>query len=190
MPANQQQATPATGATRPRVLIVEDDAECARWYAITLETAFDVEVVNTFALAVSRIKSPDKPRVDGILVDCNLPNGKGIDTIDRFQNLVPQVSMTVVSGFPYHQGDLIRAGAQSFLQKPHSASELLEHVIGDIARHQVRQQFHSVDQLGKEIKEGLRDASDSMCAALKVTGEDTVLRAPDPKSEPKSRAKA
>jgi CheY-like chemotaxis protein len=68
--------------SRPKILIVEDDADARRLYALGLnQRGFEVKLAATGAEAVERVTSGEKP--DVILLDWLLPLMDGGEVLDR-----------------------------------------------------------------------------------------------------------
>lgn len=108
------------------VLIVENEEDIARLYAMLLEDAgYDVEIANTLTEGEARISQ--EPLPDCCLLDLILPNGQGVDLLDGFENRHPstEVPIVAVTGYPVSVHAVKKAGAQALLQKPVSKEDLL-----------------------------------------------------------------
>lgn len=70
-------------------------------------------------------------RPDIALIDLGLPDGSGLDLIDRLNRLTPRISRIVaISGDPVLGAAAHRAGADAFLEKPISLATHLEQMLG------------------------------------------------------------
>jgi len=84
--------------TRARVLIVEDNSDIRRLYAIGLnQRGYEVKLAANGAEAVERIASE---RPDIILLDWLMPLMDGGEVLDRVSNDVADTSVIVISGQP------------------------------------------------------------------------------------------
>lgn len=82
-----------------RLLLVEDnpgDADLVGgWLADARDFGFEIEVVATLADAIATL---DRCAYDGIILDLNLPDSTGIDTLKRLVRVAHDVPIIVVSG--------------------------------------------------------------------------------------------
>ena len=122
---------------RPIVLIVDDErqyvellGELLEKYGLEAHTAFDAGD----ALFSMRSKVPDL-----ILMDLKMPEMDGLALIDRLrsENEWKQIPIVVVSARTGKdvQSEVLAAGADRFLPKPFSSSELME-VLGEFVMMQ------------------------------------------------------
>src|SRR3954447_24541136 len=94
-------APTAAVASRAKVLIVEDNSDVRRLYAIGLnQRGFEVKLAANGAEAVERISSGEKP--DVILLDWLMPLMDGGEVLSRLQEKDGDAPMTVIviSGQP------------------------------------------------------------------------------------------
>ena len=121
--------------SRPKVLIVEDNSDVRRLYAIGLnQRGYEVKLAANGAEAVDRI-SAERP--DVVLLDWMMPLMDGGEVLDR---LGPDVSATipviVISGQPAPGDGDMDPRIQSWLTKPVTVEEL----VTEIRRRQPLQQ--------------------------------------------------
>jgi len=105
---------------RPKVLIVEDNSDVRRLYAIGLnQRGFQVKLAANGAEAVERVTA-EKP--DVILLDWLLPLMDGAEVLDHLEGLGP-ISIIVISGQPAPENldDRVRC----WLTKPVTIEELV-----------------------------------------------------------------
>ena len=110
--------------TKPRILIVEDDADARRLYAIGLnQLGFEVKLAANGAEAVERITSGEKP--DVILLDWLMPLIDGREVLERLGTSTDTsaIPVIVISGQP-SPGNLDRR-IQCWMTKPVSVEQLV-----------------------------------------------------------------
>ncbi|MES2178204.1 MAG: HD domain-containing phosphohydrolase [Gemmatimonadota bacterium] len=148
----------ATGGTRGRVLVVEDDPQNARLLSrlLTMD-GFVVSAVHDGEAALSAVGAQPP---DVILLDWMLPKVTGIDVCrqlkdDASTRLIPIVLITGL-GAREHRLEGINAGADDFLTKPFDHEELKARI-----RALVRLK-HATDEL---------DSAESVIVSLALTVE-------------------
>src|SRR6476660_5373660 len=105
--------------TRAKVLIVEDDSDVRRLYAIGLnQRGFEVKLAANGAEAVERISSGEKP--DVILLDWLMPLMDVGDAVG--------LTIIVISGQPAPPKDKMDTRIQCWLMKPVSIDDLVQHI--------------------------------------------------------------
>lgn len=112
---------------RPKVLIVEDDSDVRRLYAIGLnQHGFEVKLAANGAEAVERIHT-EKP--DVVLLDWLMPLMDGSEVLRKLsENGSRSVPVIVISGQP--TPDVVDPRIRCWLTKPVSIEELVK-AIGD-----------------------------------------------------------
>jgi DNA-binding response OmpR family regulator len=112
-----------------KVLIVDDDKDLLRLLSRhLLRAGFDVVTAQDGVSAVSVAKK-EQPKV--IVLDLGLPAGDGFRVLEMLQNLIPVSHIPVVvltARGAQAEATALSAGAAAFLQKPVSASQLIETV--------------------------------------------------------------
>ena len=123
-------APATTMMARAKVLIVEDDSDVRRLFAIGLnQRGFEVKLAANGADAVERIRT-EKP--DVILLDWLMPLMDGGQMLDHLGSGAGKVSIIVISGEPAPPNPDPRV--QSWLTKPVTIDEL----VTEIESRQVR----------------------------------------------------
>ena len=119
--------TTATKTGTKNILLVEDNGEmCLLLNLILQGKDVEVEHVKTLSDAEAFLQN-NKP--DLILLDNRLPDGFGVDFIAYIKKNNPSTKIIMISGVDQAAGDLaLEAGAEAFLSKPFSKSQLLESV--------------------------------------------------------------
>ncbi len=102
-----------------KALLVEDnpgDASLLRLSLKGLPAQVDLQHVDQLSLAVVRLQS-DPPEV--LLLDLNLPDSSGLETVSRAQKASPQVPIVVLTGGDDEAVGMeaVRRGAQDYLVK-------------------------------------------------------------------------
>ena len=121
------------GVGKRTVLLVEDNADVRRLYAIGLnQRGFEVKLASNGAEAVDRVQSE---RPDYILLDWMMPLMDGREVVERLDNQdgAGEIEIIVISGQPAPQ--TLPGRVRSWLTKPLTVDEL----VSEIGRHsQVR----------------------------------------------------
>lgn len=113
---------------RIRLLLVEDSPGDARLFAETIKEAraFQFELVHRdtidTALAFLALATPDM-----IVLDLGLPDGGGVDAIQKVQRAAPNVPLVVLTGLDDEAAAIqaLHAGAQDYLIKGQMSTSLL-----------------------------------------------------------------
>ncbi len=115
---------------KARVLIVEDDSDVRRLYAIGLnQRGFEVKLAANGAEAVERI-SRDRP--DVILLDWLMPLMDGGEVLDRLsrERQMPGIPIIVISGRPAPEDVPLDPRIRCWLTKPVSIDDLVTQIQG------------------------------------------------------------
>jgi CheY-like chemotaxis protein len=113
-------------ASKPKVLLVEDNADVRRLYAIGLnQRGFEVKLASNGAEAIDRVASE---RPDYILLDWLMPLMDGSEVLERLetQNASTDIEVIVISGQPAPTEMPRRV--RSWLTKPLSVDELASEI--------------------------------------------------------------
>jgi CheY-like chemotaxis protein len=111
---------------KPKILIVEDNADVRRLYAIGLnQRGFEVKLAANGAEAVERISSGEKP--DVILLDWLMPLMDGGEVLTRLDH-DRDVTIIVISGQPEPPEGTLDSRVQCWLIKPVSIDDLVKHI--------------------------------------------------------------
>jgi len=133
-------AAAPTTATRERVLVVDDDPSVRRWLTLLLKNHYDVGEAEDAEIALADV---EKHTPDLVIADVNLPGLTGVELVERIRTAVPdtrRVKIILVSGaMPADAlGGLAATGADDFLCKPFTSSELLSRVKALLIRRNTR----------------------------------------------------
>jgi CheY-like chemotaxis protein len=118
-----------TNVTRPKILIVEDDADVRRLYALGLnQRGFEVKLAANGAEAVERVTME---RPDVILLDWIMPLMDGREVLDKLREAVDfAVPVIVISGQPQPEQSQGDPRIQSWLTKPITIEQLVDEMAG------------------------------------------------------------
>jgi CheY-like chemotaxis protein len=114
---------------KPKILIVEDNSDVRRLYAIALnQRGFEVKLAANGAEAVERITSGEKP--DVILLDWLMPLMDGGEVISRLSEDASSLAMQiiVISGQAAPPPESRDPRIQCWLTKPVSIDELVNEI--------------------------------------------------------------
>ncbi|HEX7017344.1 MAG TPA: response regulator transcription factor [Patescibacteria group bacterium] len=109
----------------PKILLLEDDSLLARSLVDLLHTAtYSVEWVSTLHEAWFQLK---KRSFDILILDRHLEDGDGLEVIKYIHERSYQTKMIVLSqkGHVVHRIEGLQAGADEYLAKPFSLTELM-----------------------------------------------------------------
>jgi DNA-binding response OmpR family regulator len=116
---------------KPRILLVEDEANLARVLRFNLEAqGYQAEALATGEAALERLRSGGDSAVDLIVLDVMLPGISGFDVLERLRregSALPVLLLTARDA----EVDVVRGldlGADDYLTKPFGLAELLARV--------------------------------------------------------------
>ena len=117
------------GALRPKVLLVEDNADVRRLYAIGLnQRGYEVKLAANGAEAVDRVATE---RPDFILLDWLMPLMDGREVVERLdsQDGASDIEIIVISGQPAPTS--LPQRVRTWLTKPLTVDELVSEINRD-----------------------------------------------------------
>lgn len=125
--AKQSQSAPPENGHRPRLLLIEDNADMRAYLRLNLEPFYLVSEAVNGAMALDHLESV-LPEV--IVSDVMMPQIDGLEFCRRLRALedwrsVP-VLMLSAKGSAEHRVEGLQAGADDYLAKPFSMAELLQ----------------------------------------------------------------
>ena len=103
---------------KPKILLIDDEIATRFGFVRYLSSSgFDV-------IEAENLSSADRlfllQKFDAVIIDINLPDGSGLDLIEKIRKDSPEISIIIITG----SGDIplaveaIRRGADNFLTKP------------------------------------------------------------------------
>ena len=113
----ERPAPERTASPRPRILIVEDNAQARNALATLLKSRYEVEACDTAEAARERFP---KFRPDVLLTDIRLPGSSGLTLIPSVLKAIPECIVLVMTGYPFLEDAVaaMRSGARDFIVKP------------------------------------------------------------------------
>jgi response regulator RpfG family c-di-GMP phosphodiesterase len=122
---------------RERILIVDDEPSIRAWLKVLLKSSYDIAEAEDAESALAEVA---KQTVDLVIADVNLPGLSGPELVEQIRSLLPDrpVKIILVSGaMPADAlGGLAATGADDFLAKPFTSTEVLSRVKALLLRRQ------------------------------------------------------
>jgi len=121
------ESTANTNAKGERILLVEDETEVRVLAArVLLSAGYDITAVASFAEAEA-VLCREGACFDMVYSDVVLPDGNGVDLVDKALERNPKLAVLISSGYTDERSRWQRIQEQGypFLPKPHSPSRLL-----------------------------------------------------------------
>jgi excisionase family DNA binding protein len=118
-------ARPATGATRPRVLVVDDEESIRDLLAKTLALAeYDVDVAPDGRSALERIRMYP---YDLLLADLKMPGMDGLTVIREAKRYKSDLPVIIITGFSSESSaiEAVNLGVAGYLTKPFRVPQVL-----------------------------------------------------------------
>ncbi|MCF8108426.1 MAG: sigma-54 dependent transcriptional regulator [Desulfohalobiaceae bacterium] len=108
----------------PTILIVDDDVQIRRLLEQALKR-FEFEIRNAATLGQALELAEQEP-VDLLFLDLSLPDGNGLDALERFSNTAASPEIIIVTGNKSQQGAkyALEFGVFDYLQKPLDLDEI------------------------------------------------------------------
>jgi len=159
-----------------KVLLIEDDAECADAMREMLSQekspSFEVECAKKLQTGLERFS---KGGLDVVLLDLNLPDSQGLDTLVKVQPQAKDIPIIVITG----QADetlaleALRKGAQEYLVKGEVHGKMLSRVIRYAMERMRAEEWVKAE---KAQAEHLAQELDRVVKQLKETQEEMLRR--------------
>jgi PAS domain S-box-containing protein len=130
-------AVETTTGHRPRVLLVDDDADVRSIAAAMLEDAgYEVMQASSGAAALDALERADE-QAELVLVDVAMPGVNGVELAAIVRRTWPTLPIVLMTG--YADSSLLRMGAEhEILRKPFQAAELEAKLQQAMARNRIR----------------------------------------------------
>jgi excisionase family DNA binding protein len=116
---------PATGATRPRVLVVDDEASIRDLLAKTLALAeYDVDVAADGRSALERMRMYP---YDLLIADLKMPGMDGLTVIREAKRYKADLPVIIITGFSTESSaiEAVNLGVAGYLTKPFRVPQVL-----------------------------------------------------------------
>ncbi|MBU4520209.1 MAG: response regulator, partial [Gammaproteobacteria bacterium] len=168
--------SPAPGAARARLLVVDDDADMLRLLSMRLGAAgYQVTAVGSAEAALSQL---DIERPQLVLSDVRLPGRDGLALFDEIRARhpsLPVILLTAHGTIP----DAVEAtarGVYGYLTKPYEARELLEKIAQALALGAPASPSHPADEQWRaEIVSRSNRMADLLAEARMVAQSDASV---------------
>ncbi len=124
-PAPAAPARPTTGATRPRVLVVDDEASIRDLLAKTLALAeYDVDVAPDGRSALERMRLYP---YDLLIADLKMPGMDGLTVIREAKRYKADLPVIIITGFSTESSaiEAVNLGVAGYLTKPFRVPQVL-----------------------------------------------------------------
>lgn len=147
-----------------RVVVADDHAVVRRGLIQILAEVADIDVVAEAATGAEVLRWVQENDCDVVVLDVAMPNGGGIEILDRLRRLRPQVAVLILSVYPEDQYALraLKAGASGYLTKA-SAPEELTRAIRQVARGRRYITTSLAEMLAAELgREGEKEPHESL----------------------------
>src|SRR5436189_530021 len=118
-------ARPATGASRPRVLVVDDEASIRDLLAKTLALAeYDVDVAPDGRAALERMRMYP---YDLLIADLKMPGMDGLSVIREAKRYKSDLPVIIITGFSTESSaiEAVNIGVAGYLTKPFRVPQVL-----------------------------------------------------------------
>lgn len=155
----------ATKTNRRKVLIVDADETEAEQIKSAIP-CFDVQAVDTIRDALS-VLNREAQGLSCVILDPNLPNGKGVSMVKRMAKLFPHIPLLIVLGVAEAPpAEYAREGVDHVLSAPIDPSSFRSALIDCISRAEAHQMYlplkEEVDRLKAAVSantEAIREAT-------------------------------
>jgi DNA-binding response OmpR family regulator len=108
------------------ILIIDDEKElCLLLENFLAKKATSIDSSNSLENGVEKFKQMNP---DLLILDHNLPDGNGIDNISLFKKLNTSLRIIIISAMSNLRGEAMEKGADFFIEKPISFSQL-KHIL-------------------------------------------------------------
>jgi PAS domain S-box-containing protein len=134
-----------------RILLIEDNPGDALLIETALESSrdplFELQVENRLSTALDQL---EKDGFDVVLLDLNLPDSFGFETVTSVQNVVPRTPVVIVTG---NVDDAfgraaVQAGAQDYLVKDEVRSySLIRSILFAMERKRTENDLHALEEV-------------------------------------------
>jgi PAS domain S-box-containing protein len=158
--------TPPGPDVSPKVLLIDDHHGDARLLEQLLRDGFDEAVAITHAATLDEAlhQLTTNPLLNLILLDPGSPDSQGIDTFEQILNAAPNLPVVVLIGSrdTHLTVELLRRGAQDYLDKNDLTSTLVAHTV----RHALLRWYAELKRQEAEARLKTREAQLAVIAEL------------------------
>jgi signal transduction histidine kinase len=136
---------------RVKILLVEDNPGDALLIKVALESSdasyFELHVEKRLAPALARLRSE---RFQTVLLDLNLPDSNGFETVTSVQQVAPNIPVVIITGSVNEAfaRKAIQAGAQDYLEKDEIRSHsLVRSIYFAMERKRTENDLHALERV-------------------------------------------
>src|SRR4026209_2413902 len=150
-----------------RVLIIDDE----RPVLLTLEAllkrhGYHVETASTASQGLKLLRSKPSTLV---LLELQLPDADGLETLDQIKTEVPQTQVIILTAHDslHNAIESIKRGAYHFISKPYAPEELLSLVEKALEKQALLRETIELRQTAKNLKQRLAQAETRVAPVFK-----------------------
>lgn len=150
-------AAPANVRTRkqaPRILVVDDEPGILEMARDLISAEVDCKLGVASSVAEAR-RAIDRNPVDLLIVDIHLPDGDGLELLNRLRQKHPTARAIVMTGSPTVDTSIesLRAGAIDFIAKPFTAADVARRIRSALFKQQTEaRDLHRLTRLRDAVK--------------------------------------
>ncbi|MCI8388527.1 MAG: response regulator transcription factor [Clostridiales bacterium] len=123
-----------------KILIVEDDNALRQGLERSLDSD-NIMTISAGSISEARKKLNDDKEIKLVLLDCNLPDGNGIDFCPEVTGRgIPVIFLTVLDS-ELDEVSALRAGGVDYIRKPFSLMVLRERILAALRRNELRAEY-------------------------------------------------
>ena len=140
---------------KARILVIDDEAGIRRGCRRALEPeGYQLDEANSYQEGLSRVQ---EGQYDLALLDVMLPDGRGIDLLQRIHEIDPEMICVIITGYATVELAIqaIKQGAYDFISKPFTADLLQMTVAQGLERRRLAaetQRLQAIEQQAEELK--------------------------------------
>lgn len=150
------------------VLVVDDSADTVEVLKRNLQgRGLEVLTASSVGPAVGAL---GQHKVDLVITDMRMPGGSGLALIRHVSENLPDTEVLVITGYATVEGavEALKAGAENYLAKPFTDSELFSAVDAAFAKLGVRRAVREAETSATLARWGLVGACEAMCAVARA----------------------
>lgn len=165
--------------SKSKIVIVDDSPLFRTYLKGLLASQYDLELIeiNTAQELHSYLRNANIQDIALVLLDLNLPDGNGIEVIQKMKESPATRDLAVIIVSAYIDKDTallaIKTGAQDLVVKPFTAEELLESIDKLFSSEPLVQQIYLRDQ--KEVKDYYQQINAEIKRARRANYQLTLL---------------
>jgi signal transduction histidine kinase len=139
--------------TKARILVIDDEAGIRKGCRRALESeGYQLDEAGSYQEGLARVKEGE---YDLALLDVMLPDGRGIDLLQDFQEIDPDMVCVIITGYATVELAIqaIKMGAYDFISKPFTADLLQMTVAQGIERRLLAAETRRLQSIEKQAAE-------------------------------------